>query len=404
MTFNPLAYVQKDKYGIAAASQIAGQTIAGIPARKQAKEKEDLLAKQLEEAADLATANWADMETAYTVIKNQYAKNPNVQQLLNSGQMTKDEFRANIARLEKPTSINKKNPQAYITKLGKSRATLLKDAEDRVQQMTAGRAIGGAIAGTPAVPEQPQGVAGRGDIGPEGQMQYTGMGEDPWAGGAGAEPPPIPGQPAVPAARHQGEVTQSPEVAKLIESGKLTMQQMNQNPQFATMPTQQQVVAGQEFETREKRLEEQNLAKAEQQTFDNAIKRKRTLSGGATNIIAKKRFKVSGLKEQKGILVTDLKDTNSQIKNIDQAITEEKGKSKFLVNQDFVDELEFKKKELEEEKKETRTTINKLIKEIAIITGTEGVTEQEGDLQQQIRLQKNLVICLLMNYPAYRIY
>jgi len=111
----------------------------------RAEKEYSYLQEQRRIAVEEAKKNWGDMESTVKVLKKQYGKM--VQPLLESNQMTFDEYSTNINMIPQPTQADKKDPGAYLDKLGQSYGTLVKEAKKRIRTQEIVPEIGTAIQG-----------------------------------------------------------------------------------------------------------------------------------------------------------------------------------------------------------------------------------------------------------------
>jgi len=149
--YDPLQFVQKDRTGIGQASQILAGTIAGMPEKIRAKEDR-------QKAIDAANANWNDMEAAYKAVMHKYVNA--VSPLAQQGLITDEEITNNLNELTAPTSVDKKDPGAYIQNTGIKLRELFADIKQRQVSSGVGQAIQGRIPGETTEGEPVAGVPG----------------------------------------------------------------------------------------------------------------------------------------------------------------------------------------------------------------------------------------------------
>ncbi len=255
--YNPAQFVQKDKFGIGAISQIMGGAVAKLPEVQAQEKKTEAETAKMTAAAEkwhaektaaiqAAKDNWKDMEAAATTFRNQYIEKATI--AVQNGLMTEEEKAAGIKEFPMPTSIDRKDPGAYIDKLTESYGGLLGDLEKRTSTSQLGKAVSAAQRG------------GGVGVGPEQQVSGGQL------GGGFTEQEIDVGQGIQPPAETQQEIAQSPQVEEGIEAGKFTTKQLQQDPRFATAQTPQQVATQQ-------RQKEQDLVTANNRAFDDRIKR-----------------------------------------------------------------------------------------------------------------------------------
>ena len=144
MPYDPLRYVQP-RTGVRRGMAAMGQALTQMPGEIRAEKEYSYLQEQRRIAVEEAKKNWGDMESAVKVLKKQYGKM--VQPLLESNQMTFDEYSTNINMIPQPTQADKKDPGAYLDKLGQSYGTLVKEAKKRIRTQEIVPEIGTAIQG-----------------------------------------------------------------------------------------------------------------------------------------------------------------------------------------------------------------------------------------------------------------
>lgn len=137
--YTPSQYVRQDRLGIGAASQILGTTIANIPKIQMEKEEFQMKKDERQAAIDAAKANWKDMDIAYTTIRKRYIQS--AQPLIKQGVMSKEELQMDLQKLQIPTSVDKKDPGAYMDKLGENYGNLLNRLQEKSQTQNLGIAI-----------------------------------------------------------------------------------------------------------------------------------------------------------------------------------------------------------------------------------------------------------------------
>jgi len=145
--YDPARFVQRDKFGIGAASQVVGQTVAQVPRLQREKIQFEQQQAQIKEAAEAAKKDWKSMDIAWRTTKNEYARY--AQPLLDSGQMTLEEFKSNMTKLTKlkPMENQKKDPEGYIKTLGTTYGLLIDDAKKRIRTQEIVPEISTAIGG-----------------------------------------------------------------------------------------------------------------------------------------------------------------------------------------------------------------------------------------------------------------
>ena len=144
MPYNPAQYV-RPRTGLRMGTAAIGQALTQIPGEIRQEKEYSYLQEQRRIAVEEAKKNWGDMESAVKVLKKQYGKM--VQPLLESNQMTFDEYSTNINMIPQPTQADKKDPGAYLDKLGQSYGTLVKEAKKRIRTQEIVPEIGTAIQG-----------------------------------------------------------------------------------------------------------------------------------------------------------------------------------------------------------------------------------------------------------------
>ena len=234
--YDPGRFVQKDKYGIGAASQIAGQTIAAIPGLQKEKKEYEYLQEQRKLAIEIAEKDWTSMDMAWKSLKNTYTRQ--AQPLLDGGQMTVDEFRSNINQLRAPTQADKKDPGSYIDNLGKNYGTLIGEVKTRIRSQGRTQTVTGAMEGAP--PQQATVPAGRETAIPMQEPQMMGTQVPP--GQLGAQPQPAQGgfteQPVTQQTIPGTPPAQTKEQISAVAGREgYTTQEMMEDPRFATAPT-----------------------------------------------------------------------------------------------------------------------------------------------------------------------
>ncbi len=153
--YDPSSYVRPDKYGIAAAGQIAANTIgqvAGIAS--QQKEQERLRNEAIKKATEDAGA----MDDAYKAIKTLLTKK--AQPLYERKMITQQEVDEILNRLPAPTSIDKKDPGAYIDKMRTIFSNEVKLFDDKLRRANVSQVLYGQQGQQPAPQAQPSGQLG----------------------------------------------------------------------------------------------------------------------------------------------------------------------------------------------------------------------------------------------------
>lgn len=204
-TYNPLSFVQKDKFGIGQASQIAGGAIAAAPEQFRQKELR-------EEAVKNAGKDWRAMEKSWQAIKNQYMTK--AEMLKEKGLMTQEEIESDIAMLRMPTETDKKDPGKYIDSLGRVYGSLV----DKVNKKSRQSQLTSAVSTASQDRMSPQ------ELGQSQQVTPVGP------GGESFTETDITARPQQrSAATTKSQFTQAPEVQELAP----TSDELGQVPQFA---------------------------------------------------------------------------------------------------------------------------------------------------------------------------
>jgi len=144
MPYNPAQYV-RPRTGIRAGAAALGGAIAQIPGEIRADREYEYLQEQRRIAVEEAKKNWSDMELTWKTLKKQYGAM--VQPLLDSNQMTFDEYSTNISMIPQPTQVDKKNPGQYIDRLTQAYGSIVKDAKKRIRTQEVAPQVQTAIQG-----------------------------------------------------------------------------------------------------------------------------------------------------------------------------------------------------------------------------------------------------------------
>ena len=144
MPYDPLRYVQP-RTGIRAGFGAMGQALTQMPGEIRAEREYEYLQEQRRIAVEEAKKNWGEMEDTWKVLKKQYGKM--VQPLLESNQMTFDEYSSNLNMIPKPTQADKKNPDQYIDRLSQAYGSVIKDAKKRIRTQQVAPQVQEAVVG-----------------------------------------------------------------------------------------------------------------------------------------------------------------------------------------------------------------------------------------------------------------
>lgn len=350
--YDPTQWVQKDKYGIGAASQIVASTVAGMPEKIRAQEVR-------ENAIQAATDNWRDMETAYTSVRKMYRDAPAVQQLVANGQMTQEELAANVAKIEMPTSVDRKDPGAYIDKVGAILNELGKDAEGRQRSGQVSQI--GQQAQRQNVEGAPEQVSG-------GQL----------GGGFTEQTITERGAPAD-TERFKERFGQIAAIEGVSPTKEETQQQADVS---GAQPAKD--VAAQE------RQVVQDAASQTQQEFDNNLATRREERLKIESEIKKSKKKGMSqltMNEKSSILQFNVRQVNEERKSIGDAIRLNKGLEE--PNQDIIDQLTVKKAALDKEHKDAMKTLLDLVK---ITVSKEEVAPSGGESQDVTKARQAIAV------------
>ncbi len=350
--YDPTQWVPKDKYGIGAASQIVASTVAGMPEKIRAQEVR-------ENAIQAATDNWRDMETAYTSVRKMYRDAPAVQQLVANGQMTQEELAANVAKIEMPTSVDRKDPGAYIDKVGAILNELGKDAEGRQRSGQVSQI--GQQAQRQNVEGAPEQVSG-------GQL----------GGGFTEQTITERGAPAD-TERFKERFGQIAAIEGVSPTKEETQQQADVS---GTQPAKD--VAAQE------RQVAQDVASQTQQEFDNNLATRREERLKIESEIRKSKKKGMSqltMNEKSSILQFNVRQVNEERKSVGDAIRLNKGLEE--PNQDIIDQLTVKKAALDKEHKDAMKTLLDLVK---ITVSKEEVAPSGGESQDVTKARQAIAV------------
>ena len=344
--YNPAQYVQQDRTGIGAASQIAATSIAQIPQNIRAKEKHELEKERFEldkKAIEAAKNNWRDMETAATVARKQYRAKAT--EAVKNGLMTEEELATNIQKFPMPTGLDKKDPAAYIKKFRETNITLLEDLQTRQRSGQVSQI--GQQAQQPTPTQFTPGLQGATETPVSEQIASRSF--------ESASPGAIqtPSQPAP--ADIEGFTKKMGQIA--TEQGvDLTKEQIAVEQEKSGLQTRQQ-------EATQQRQVAKDAASKTQQEFDNDLATKRNTRQEAELRIKEtkgKEIKPITMNEVSGILQFNVKEINADIKSVDQAMKLNDDLDE--PNRDIADQLKVKRKALEAEHDKAMKTLLNLVK------------------------------------------
>lgn len=318
MNYNPRDYLMPDKYGIARASQVAGQTIANIPNLKREKEEYDYKNKMRQTAIEEAEKDWGRMEDAWKVIKTQYTKK--AQPLIEKGLMTEDDLNADIKMLRMPTSSDKKNPGDYIDNTAKTYSNLIQKIDQKSRQAGLAEDVSRAA---------------RQEVGP--MKKYTPPGS---VGGEGFQEADV-------TTRERPVTKQDVASSPYIKEGAYTSQELESNPQFKYMQSQADIEkAKREDEANRLRMERLGVArqKAAREGNDTFYKESEALITDAAQYESAVGRTQKQLSETNG----DLAEVENEIKGLSQQLRQISESPDIMA---MGEDIEDAKKKLNEAKK-----------------------------------------------------
>jgi len=334
--YNPAQFVSKDRFGIGAASQILGQGIASVPGQIREKErleldKDKILAEEnkIIAATKAADANWKDMDTAATVARKQYIKKANI--AIQNGLMTEEEKATNLKKLRMPTSVDKKDPAAYMKNYRKVSDELFDDLQKR-QRSSQVTQLGQQVQQPGFTPEPAPGQLG------EQGFQVSRLTESAPTTQEGA-------------VQKAGQLAAKQNMAPLVEEEKQQIIDASGTQPAKDVFAQQEKVAAQE------RQKELDLVTANNRDFDEKLKRDR-----------ERRLRIAASFDKTQKLTKTEKDDlkykigyyNKQIEGLTQSLNMNKQRDE--PNQDIIDGIKLKITEAQRVKDENFKLLNDAIK------------------------------------------